>query len=105
MISKKTISEVTRLLKKAAPGSTIILFGSHARGEAGEKSDLDIMVVEEEVKARRKEMVRLSDVLRPLGIPVDIIVTSRKNFEAWKKFPGTLIHQVAKRGKILYGQN
>ena len=102
MITENIIKEVTMRLKEAAPRATIILFGSHARGDAGEASDLDILVVEKEVKARRLEMVRLSDVIRPLGVPADILVTSRKVFEEWKDIPGTVIYKAAKEGKILY---
>ncbi len=102
MVQDKTIKEAIKRLSKAAPEAMIILFGSRARGEAGERSDLDLLVVEPEVKARRMEMVRLSDVLRPLKIPVDILVTSRKNFEEWSKIPGTVIYRAATEGKVLY---
>lgn len=102
MISESTIKEASRLLSDAAPGATIILFGSYARGDAREKSDLDIMVVEPVVTARREEMVRLGDVLDELDLDADIIVVSKKNFEAWRDTPGTVIYQAALEGKVLH---
>lgn len=102
MISKDVIDNAVERLKRAAPGATIILFGSHARGEAVEGSDLDILVVEPVVTARRHEMVRLSDVLRPLHIPVDVLVTSQKTFQEWSQTPGTVLHTAATEGKVLY---
>jgi len=102
MITEEIIKEVTRRLKEAAPEAKIILFGSHARGDAGEASDLDILVVEKVVKARRKEMVRLSDVLEPLEVPVDVLVASLKNFQEWSEYPGTIIYKAAKEGRVLY---
>jgi len=102
MISEETIQEVAERLKEAAPGSTIVLFGSYARGEAGEGSDLDILVIEPAVTARRREMVRLSDVIRPLGIPVDIVVASQKTYEEWSEIPGTILYVAATEGKVLY---
>jgi len=53
MIEKATIAKAVELLRQAAPGATIILFGSYARGDHREQSDLDFLVVEPEVAARR----------------------------------------------------
>src|SRR5262249_13200549 len=65
-ISEATIQEAVELLRRAADPSRIILFGSYARGDARENSDLDFLVTQPVVTARRREMVRLSNVLRPL---------------------------------------
>ncbi|MGB2728154.1 MAG: nucleotidyltransferase domain-containing protein [Halobacteriota archaeon] len=102
MIPQATIQEAVDLLKKAAKPKKIILFGSYARGNPREDSDLDFLVVEKELKARRMEMVRLSDVLRPLRIPVDVLVASEKVFNEWADTPGTVLYEAAKEGKVLY---
>ena len=67
----------------------MIVFGSNARGDARAESDLDLLVIEPELKARRLEMVRLADVLRPLRIPVDVVVVSASTFKEWADTPGT----------------
>lgn len=103
MISKRTIQEAVELLKKAANPVKIILFGSYARGDIKESSDLDFLVVEKEIKARRMETVRLRDVLSPLRIPVDVLVVSEKSYNEWKDAPGTIIYEAAFEGKVVYG--
>ena len=67
MIPEATIQEAVDLLMKAARPEKIILFGSYARGDAREDSDLDFLIVEAEVESRRKKMVRLRRVLSPLA--------------------------------------
>jgi len=101
MIDDASIRKAADLVRRAAPGSTVILFGSHARGEAGAESDVDLLVVESEVKSQRDEMVRLRDVLRPLRIPVEVLVVSRKTFEDWADTPGTVLYEAAREGRVL----
>ena len=100
LLDKETITKAVDMLLKAAPGATVILFGSYARGRAGPESDLDFLVVEPEVKAVRAEMVRLRDVLRPLRIPVDVLVTDAETFRKWSDTPGTVLYEAAKEGQI-----
>lgn len=99
-ISRESVQEAINLLRQAAPASTIVLFGSYARGDAGPDSDLDFLVIEPSVKSRREEMVRLRDVLRPLGIPVDVLVTSEAAFHEWSDTPGTVLHEAKLEGQF-----
>lgn len=50
VLSEATIQKAGKALAAEASGSArVILFGSHARGEADDRSDLDFLVVEPEV--------------------------------------------------------
>ena len=102
VIDDATISRAAELLRDAAPpGSEVILFGSHARGDAGEDSDVDFLVVEPEVPAKHAEMVRLRSVLDPLRIAADVIVMSRRDYEYWADNPGTLSYEAHQEGRRL----
>jgi predicted nucleotidyltransferase len=51
----------------------VILFGSHARGEAGRHGDLDFLVIEPDVEHPGVESVRLRRVLGGLVVAADIM--------------------------------
>jgi predicted nucleotidyltransferase len=97
-----TIKRLTELLVKAAKPNRIIMFGSQARGEAGDDSDLDVMVVEESVSDRVGEMVRLNRLLRSLDISVDLLVVSAEKFDYWRDTPGNVYFEAATEGEVLY---
>ena len=98
----ETIKRLTELLVKAAKPNRIIMFGSQARGEAGEDSDFDVMVVEDVVSDRVGEMVRLNRLLRSLDIPVDLLVVSAEKFNYWCDTPGNVYFEAATEGEVLY---
>jgi predicted nucleotidyltransferase len=100
MIDESTIQKAVELLQQAAPGSTVIVFGSCARGEVTDDSDLDVLVIEPEVASRLEETIRLRDVLRPLRIPVDVLVVSRETFEYWADTPNTVFNEAVREGRV-----
>jgi predicted nucleotidyltransferase len=100
MIDEATIQAAVKMLLAAAPrGSKVILFGSWARGQAGPHSDLDFLVVEPEGGSEFDEMVRLGEILAPLGVPVDVLVVSEAVFEYWLDTPNTVYYRAAKEGR------
>jgi len=95
------IEKAVDLLLEAAPaGSRVILFGSHARGDAGPDSDLDFLVIEPKVTDHRAEMVRLHHVVHALRLPVDVLVVSEAVFEEWRDTPGTVLYDAAREGRV-----
>jgi len=102
MISEKTIKEAIERLIKVAKPQKIYLFGSYARGDARKQSDLDFLVIEQILKNRRKEMVRLHDAIRSMRIPVDILVTSESIFNEWSDVPGTVMYRAKAEGQLCY---
>ena len=101
-MNEGVLSKMTELLREAARPAMIILFGSHARGDAREDSDVDVLVVEEEVADRQTEMVRLLRVLSPLRMPVDLLVVSKDRFSYWCDVPGNIYFHAAEEGRVLY---
>lgn len=104
MLEQAVIEEAGRRLARAAGESAqIVLFGSHARGDAGERSDLDFLVVESEGGNEAEESVRLSRELRDLRVPVDVVVVSRSYADAWRDVRGSIVHSAFGHGRVLAG--
>jgi uncharacterized protein len=102
---EKLIHEVSRRLSAAAPSAKVILFGSHARGDARPDSDLDLLVIEPELKSRRAESVRLRGVLGNLGVPVDLVVVPESHVDEWRHFEGTMLNHALTEGRVLQSPN
>lgn len=101
MIDKQMIHQAASLLMRADV-QKIILFGSYARDDANEESDVDLMVVEKHVQSKVKEIVRLRKLLRPLRLPVDVMVVSEQDVKDWGALPGTALYWAIKEGEVLY---
>ena len=104
MFTFEAIQEAAARLHAARPEAPVILFGSQARGDARSGSDVDFIVIEPEVVSRREEMTFLNDLLRPLRLPADVLVASRRTFEKWSGVSGPVYHTAAHEGKVLYGR-
>jgi predicted nucleotidyltransferase len=102
-ITDELIAEAARRLAAAAPGAEIILFGSHARGDADEHSDLDFLVIEPDAGSWGEESVRLRRELRGLCVAADIIVVSRAYADEWRDTYGDVVHAALNEGKVLAG--
>ena len=97
------IDRAVRILVDTAKPSRIMVFGSYARGDAREDSDLDLLVIQPRVEDRAREMVRLRRALRPLRIPVEILVYSADEVARWGDQPGSALYWALREGKIVHG--
>lgn len=102
MVTRERIVEAARTLASAASSpATVILFGSHARGEAGGHSDIDFLVIEDEVSDQIEEYVRLRKAILGLGAAVDILVVSRAHADMRQRVPGSVIRAAFREGMVL----
>ena len=84
----------------------VILFGSRARGDARDDSDVDLVVVEAEpfgkTRSRRLEAVRLWKSLSAFIVPKDILVYSRDEVDHWRDSVSHVLGRALREGKVLY---
>lgn len=79
-----------------------MMFGSYARGDADEGSDLDLLVVEREVTDKAAEYLKLHRAIGPIGVGVDVLVCSQQEFDRRSQVPGTVPYWANKEGKLLH---
>jgi predicted nucleotidyltransferase len=102
MIHESQIRQVAVQLGHAAHALQVILFGSYARGEATDRSDVDLMVVAETGLPRHKRAVGLYKQFRPYPFGMDIVVYTPQEIEEGKKSALTFVSTVLREGKTLY---
>lgn len=94
---------VERIVKRFAP-ERIILFGSHAAGNAGPDSDVDLLVVMTSKRSKAEQELDILKLLRGHRIPKDVIVTTPEDFAWRRKIPGTIERPAALGGRVLYAK-
>jgi len=92
---------VERIVEQFDPDK-VILFGSHARGNAGPDSDVDLLVVMPVQGSKREKRIEIGAALADFGIPLDIIVSTPKDMEIRKNIPGTIERPATLEGRVLY---
>jgi len=89
------------LIDAASKPAKVILFGSHARGDADGGSDFDFLVIESEVADRAAEAVKLRRALGDFGAPVDVIVMDQALVERRAKVRGTMVDRALREGRVV----
>jgi predicted nucleotidyltransferase len=80
----------------------VILFGSHARGEAGRHSDVDLLVVLPQVDDPRRAAVAIRRLLADLPVAKDIVVTTPEEVAARGHLVGTILRPALREGVVVY---
>lgn len=105
-IRKRTISmreigeKVQSIVQKYRPAK-VILFGSSARGDASQDSDVDLLVIIDTEKSTWDLAVDISSSLRH-SFPMDIVVRTPRDIEKRLKAGDFFVKDIIENGKILY---
>jgi len=102
MVPGDTIGRMTQRIVERFQPQKVILFGSHARGDATTDSDLDFLVVMPFSGSRLKTCVEIRKVLRGFGVPKDVMVVTSEEFERYKDYPGSVVYPAAHEGRVMY---
>ena len=102
-VHKQIDRMVARIVKRFHP-EKIILFGSHARGDAGPDSDVDLLVVMPVQGSIADMRLDMREALHDIPVSLDIIITTPEDF-AWRRdLVGTIEWPATREGKVLYAR-
>lgn len=104
VVDRILIDEVVRRIAERFAPNRIVLFGSHARGDARPDSDIDLFV---EMESALRPVERSQAIiglfgLRPWGL--DVIVYTPDEVQARRGALTGILAQVEREGQTLYGR-
>jgi len=102
MNSEEKIKEMVKRIVKEFNPEKIILFGSHAKGQVGPDSDVDLLIVMEVSGSKRKKAVEIDMELAESGIPKDVIVVTPEEVERFRDIVGTIIYPAIREGQLYH---
>ncbi len=102
MVGFNDIQKAARCIGDAINAETVILFGSYARGDAGENSDVDFLVIAESDLPRFKRSRRLHKLFKPYPFGMDILVYTPAEIEKSTKTELSFISTLLRDGKKVY---
>lgn len=94
------IEEIVKDLLDYQP-EKIILFGSVARGEADEYSDIDLVLIKKTYQRFIQRLIEASQYLK-IAKSVDIFVYTPEEIEQMREEGNPFIQRVLKEGKVIY---
>jgi len=100
---QKEIQSITRQLVENYGAKKVILFGSAARGEFSEDSDLDFLILKDNIPHYGKDRLLELDRLIKYRLPTDMFVFSPDEFKALQQMGDPFIQQILQEGKVLHG--
>ncbi len=94
------VEEISERLKEEYGAQEVILFGSHARGEATEDSDMDILVIAPATERFFERMARVLELVRDLydGLALSPIVLRPEEVSERLRIGDQFVQEILEEG-------
>jgi len=108
VVTEEVIAEMVERIVAEVQPEQVYLFGSRARGEGREDSDVDLLVVEREPfgegRSRFAELNRMYRTISSFRVPVDVLVFTTDEMSEWGESRYHVIGRCRREGRLLYAR-
>lgn len=101
-VTPELLDEIVRRIRQVGTPERIVLFGSRARGDAHQDSDLDLLIIEDSDLPRYRRAPRYLRALIGVFPAKDVVVWTPAEVEAWRNVPNAFITTALRDGRTLY---
>jgi len=102
MISNEQINEISRKIAEFIKPDKIILFGSYAKGNSTENSDLDFIIVKNSLLPKTKRGLEIRRLFYGTLIPMDFKIYTPEEFQQELSNNYSFLSSAIKESKLLY---
>jgi len=99
------LDKIIPIIVSTVSPDQIVLFGSYARGDYKEKSDIDLLIIKKNLRNERE----INNILykaffeNKINIPIDLISIDYNKYMELNNEIGYIYKTIKEQGKIIYG--
>ena len=96
------MDKIVSIIVSLASPDQIILFGSYARGDNTEKSDIDLLIIKKSLKKGREisGLIYKAFLENEIGVPVDLITVDYNRYTELNNEIGYIYKTIKKRERL-----
>lgn len=102
MITDQIVKSMTDNIINNFSPDKIVVFGSWARNDYNEHSDVDFLVIMPYSGSKRDAQVAVRRVLKGFGVPKDVIVATKQEIEQRQNLSGYIYGAALREGRVVY---
>ena len=97
------LRRISERLKKEYKAEKVILYGSHAKGEATQDSDVDLFIIAQTNERFFERMATIRGLIRDLrnGLPISPVVLTKEEVEKRLKIGDQFVRDIVEEGVVL----
>ncbi len=102
MVSPEQLHDITERIVRRFKPQKVILFGSYARGDATEESDVDLLVVAATDLPARERFPAIRSALGDFPAAFDVFWKTPEEYDRWRNVVNHVVYFAEKYGRIVY---